>query len=158
MSEDRRENPQDKQEAEFQEILGYYEANGDGSQDTLVSALREIQEVYGFIPPEKIQETGRRMGVKEGLIEKLIKLYPSLKAAPYKHRVRVCIGPNCGKKGGPAILEAAKKAAADRGGSYFEVTSSGCLKHCPTSPNMMVDNDVYNHVKPENVASILGKY
>lgn len=148
-----------KKEALWQEIIEYYEAQRDaGSQDNIVALLREVQDVYGYIPTEKTAAMAERLGIKEAVILKLIKLYPSFKKAPYSHWITVCTGTRCAEKGASAVFEAVMKAVEAKGSGSFKIVMKECLKRCGTAPNLMVDGDSYGNVKPEDIASILEKY
>ena len=91
-------------EEKLKEILDYYRARDDrGSQETVVQLLREVQELYGFIPPEARRLAAEACGVKEALVSCLVKRYPSLKEAAYRHTITACTGQRCGRKDGAAL-------------------------------------------------------
>lgn len=146
-------------EALWQEIMEYYEVQRDAkSQDNLVSLLREVQDLYGYIPAEKVAVMAERLGIKEAVILQLIKLYPSFRKASYSHCITVCTGARCGAQGASAIMDAVMKAAKANGDGKFKIVMKECLKSCGTAPNLTVDGDSYGNVRPEEVASILEKY
>ena len=75
-----------KKEEEIKEIIAYYAGQKEAkAQENLTSMLREIQETEGWIPSEACQMAAEKLGVKESVLNCIIKLYPSLKAAPYVH-------------------------------------------------------------------------
>lgn len=142
----------------WQEITEYYSRQKDAkSQENLVAMLKEVQELYGCIPSEKIPEMAERFDVKEAMFLQLIKLYPSLKRSAYSHLITVCTGARCAAAGSSKLLEAVQKAVGERGGA-FKISMKECLKQCRTAPNMKVDNDFYSSVKVEEVCNILEKY
>lgn len=146
-------------ELRFQEMMGYYGSQTEAkSQENIVGLLREVQEAYGYIPSEKIEEMAQGLEVKAAVFRQLIKLYPSFKKAPYQHCITVCTGVRCGAKGSSAVFNAVWEAAETRESGYFKVNSKECFKQCKTSPNIIVDDRLYGCVKPEEVASILEQY
>lgn len=148
-----------QRELQLQEMMDYYGSQPDaGSQENIVALLRETQEAYGYVPSEKIDGMADRLGVKAAVFRQLIKLYPSFKKAPYNHIVTVCTGPRCGQKGSDGVIEAVLGAVKVRENGYFKINVKECLKQCGTSPNIMVDGDLYSNVKPAEVASILDRY
>lgn len=148
-----------QKEVLWQEIAEYYSRQKDAkSQDNLVAMLKEIQELYGCIPSEKIPEMSELFGVKESLFLQIIKLYPSLKRSAYSHRITVCTGARCAAAGSSELLAAVRREVEARGGGIFKISMKECLKQCRTAPNMKVDNDFYSSVKAEEIPGILGKY
>lgn len=143
----------------WREIIEYYSRQRDAkNQENLVAMLKEVQELYGCIPSEKIPEMAERFDVKENLFLQLIKLYPSLKRSAYAHLITVCTGTRCAAAGSSKLLEAVQKAVEERGGGIFKISMKECLKQCRTAPNIKVDNDFYSSVKVDEVRDILEKY
>ncbi|RGZ03344.1 hypothetical protein DXA14_16545 [Hungatella hathewayi] len=96
---------EEKKERQWREIVDYYSSQRDaGSQENIVEMLREVQELYGYIPSEKTGAMAEATGVKQTLLLQLIKLYPSFKKAPYGHCITVCTGARCGDKGSRKFL------------------------------------------------------
>ena len=80
----------------FAEAAEYY-AGRKGSRPTLeqedtVALLRETQEIYGHIPPQALETISICTGYKVPLLEKLIRLYPSLKLGAAAHDIVVSSG------------------------------------------------------------------
>ena len=109
-----------EKEAVYQEIVSYYSSQRDAKgQENLVGMLREIQELYGYIPSEKIPGLSEIFDVKEAVFLQIIKLYPSLKRATYSHLITVCTGARCAAKGAGEVLEAVRKVVgAGRSGDF----------------------------------------
>ncbi len=143
----------DKREEGLKEILGYYSSmTSPSSQENIVSMLQEIQELYGCITPEHSAMAAEAAGVKETVIDCIMKLYKSLKPAPYRHRLTVCTGKNCHRED-KDFLDTIKKELGIKG----KIPSSGalssdkkilletrdCLKQCRTAPNFLLDGRLY---------------
>lgn len=70
----------EKMDTEVREILDYYRRLPDrGSQEVIVSMLRELQDVCGWIGPSILEAAAQAAGVKVSLIQVIMKRYPSLK-------------------------------------------------------------------------------
>lgn len=145
------------------EILDYYSGQKDrGSQEMIVSMLRELQEAEGCITPERMQMAAQAAGVKESLIRLIVKRYPSLKEADYVHEILACSGPRCGAKQGMELLRILKRELeiGDNGISRdgrICLKTQNCLKQCRTSPNIMVDGTLYSHMDTEKVRELAEK-
>ena len=59
---------EEQKERQWQEIVDYYGGQKDAkSQDNIVEMLREVQELYGYIPSEKTGAMADALGVKQTL-------------------------------------------------------------------------------------------
>ena len=148
---------------EIREIIDYYsKQRNPQEQENIVAMLREIQEAEGCITV-KVQETAAEaLGVKRSVLSCIIKRYPSLKEADYAHEVVLCTGKSCQCKNSMEILDMVKKEfgiskdgiSAD---GSFHLTTRNCLKQCRTSPNMLLDGELYANLTKEKGLSLLGK-
>lgn len=142
---------------ELGEILDQYRREGGPlPQEELVAMLREIQDALGCIPQGVRAEAARAAGVKETTVDAIVKLYPSLKAAAYRHQITVCQGRNCGPKGGNSVWrEVCDLLQPDRDGisadGQFLVRTVACMKRCRTAPNVEIDGVVYPAVQAGEV-------
>lgn len=148
-------------EQELKEIFDYYKQQENPiGQANLVELLREIQEVVGCIPMDIQEKIATEFNVKQAMIGTIIKLYPSLKASNYKHRIIACIGARCGAKDGMKILNAIRKELGiqteglSKDGNFY-LTTQNCLKSCKTAPNFYIDGTLYSNVQEGDVAKIL---
>lgn len=147
------------------EILDYYSALSDrDSQETIVNMLRELQDVYGYLSPELQQMAAEAAGVKLSVIVCIMKLYKSLKPAPYRHQVTVCTGPQCARAD-DRVLQAAKEVLGIKGTVALSGTLSSdqsvllqtkhCMKQCKTGPNLTVDGVLYPHMTEGETKKLL---
>lgn len=145
----------------IQEILEYYAGRRDKTDQTvLVELLREIQEVCGCVPPDVQHEAAATCGVPQSLIAGLVRRYPSLREAAYRHVITACTGRCCLGKQGGAVLEALRRELGvenegiSQDGSILLKTQI-CLKSCGTAPNLRIDGTLIPHVSPEQIPALL---
>ena len=145
----------------IQEILEYYAGRRDKTDQTvLVELLREIQEVCGCVPPDVQHEAAAACGVPQSLIAGLVRRYPSLREAAYRHVITACTGRFCLGKQGGAVLEALRRELGvenegiSQDGSILLKTQI-CLKSCGTAPNLRIDGTLIPHVSPEQIPALL---
>ncbi|WP_162611353.1 NADH-quinone oxidoreductase subunit NuoE family protein [Anaeromassilibacillus sp. An200] len=145
----------------IQEILEYYAGRRDKTDQTvLVELLREIQEVCGCVPPDVQHEAAAACGVPQSLIAGLVRRYPSLREAAYRHVITACTGRCCLGKQGGAVLEALRRELGvenegiSQDGSILLKTQI-CLKSCGTAPNLRIDGTLIPHVSPEQIPALL---
>lgn len=142
-------------------ILCYEDLKDDYQQDRLVELLREIQEVYGYIPDDVQQRVCQEFEIKEVVIKSLLKYYPSLHSVK-RHIITLCVGPRCSARGSAevadAVREELRKIRENKDGLVFAVRTQNCMKHCTIGPNLKIDDKLYSGVIPEAVGKILGEY
>nr|WP_297933965.1 NAD(P)H-dependent oxidoreductase subunit E [uncultured Blautia sp.] len=150
-----------KNQNEVNEIIDCYAGQKDaGNQDNLVAMLREIQETEGCISREVRELIQERMGIKESFLGCILKLYPSLKSVDYSHEIVLCTGERCGNKNSMALLRLLKeelgisKDGISRDGTV-RLCTRNCLKQCRTSPNMLVDGELYSQMNQEKVLKLI---
>ena len=145
----------------IQEILHYYGSLHDKeSQENVVSMLRELQEVDGYLSPEIKALAAKTIGVQTSFIQGIIKRFPTLKEAPYHHEIILCSGARCGNKGGHALIQTIEKALgmdgpglSPNGAVYLKIRN--CLKQCRTSPNLYIDGKLYSNVQLSEIVEII---
>lgn len=151
----------ENQEEKLEEIFSYYEACRDrGSQEQVIALLRELQELYGYIPEELTERMETQLGVKRSVTHCIIRMVSDLKECPYRHVVTVCTGERCGKKQGAEILAAVREALDIRkdgmsGDGTVCLKTRNCLKSCASSPNMLVDQTLHQNLTPKEAAEIV---
>lgn len=147
----------------LEEIFDYYTSLKDkGSQENIAAMLREIQDAEGFISPDMKAKAASALEVKISVLDVILKMYPDLKTAGYTHTITLCTGQRCGTKGGGDILAAVTRllkpdsCGISADGRFF-VKKQNCLKQCRTSPNMLIDGKLYNHLTPESAVALIKK-
>lgn len=154
----------EEQYQRFEELLeDYKDMDMQGNQEMLIQLLKETQEIFQFIPPDVLEKISDTFQMKPTTISALIKIIPGLKEKYYKNIVTVCSGPRCGKKGGPDILKAVQDYLKVKPGGItkngdFRLITQNCMKKCGVGPNMMVNKEIYNQLKPEDISRILDNY
>lgn len=154
----------DSQEELLSQMIDHYKTMPQPhSQEQLVELLREVQELLGCIPANVQEEISHAMNKKITVIKSLIKLYPSLTSAPFRHKMILCMGPRCAAKQSEQILEWLKKELDFGNDSItkdgrFTLTVRYCIKQCKAGPNLMIDQDTYHGVETEKLPEILSQY
>ncbi|WP_024736011.1 NAD(P)H-dependent oxidoreductase subunit E [Enterocloster asparagiformis] len=143
-------------EVQIREILDYYGGREDrASQETVVEMLRELQDAQGFLSPGILAAAAETAGVKESTVRAILKRCPSLKTAPYRHEIVVCLGKNCGGRNIEVLQELRRRLKTGPDGisadGRVKVSTRSCLKSCRTAPNVMVDGKICSGVSAEGI-------
>lgn len=141
---------EDRKREQINEIFEYYGTQKEKNrQETVVSMLRELQEVQGYLTAEMKERTVETMGISPNVLQCLIRMYPSLKEVQTIHQITACTGERCAKKEGMEILGRLRKelgiskTGISKDGA-FQLRTQNCLKKCRTSPNLLIDGVIYS--------------
>ena len=135
-----------------------------GQKGAVMPALQEAQDIYGYLPIEVQKEIARGLDVSLEEVYGVSTFYSQFSLTPKgKHRISVCLGTACYVKGADKILEAVEKHLGIKSGEcttdgLFSIDSCRCVGACGLAPVMMVDEDVYGKITPDQVAGILESY
>ncbi len=126
------------------------------SQEDLVAFLREIQAIYGHLPDQALETAAAVTGWKLPAMEKLIRLYPSLKRQQALHEIVVCCGGRCGQANAPLLARLEQGIAALPAGTV-RLRTQNCFKQCGKGPNIQLDGVLYHRCDAEKVDRMLQK-
>lgn len=130
----------------------------------LMPILHEAQDIYGYLPAEVQSIIAEELQIPLSEVYGVATFYTRFSLQPKgKHRVSVCLGTACYVKGSDKILAAVEKELRISCGECtpdgrFSIDSCRCVGACGLAPVMIVDEDVYGRMTPEQVPAILEKY
>jgi NADH:ubiquinone oxidoreductase subunit E len=130
----------------------------------LIPLLQEVQETFGFIPPQSIEPIADALQMYPSQVQGVITFYSGFSLKP-KGRVvlKVCRGTACHVKGSRSILRMVQKDLGLKEGEtspdyQFTLETVACLGACFLAPTMMVNRDYFGKLNPTKVTSVLGEY
>ena len=135
-----------------------------GEKWGLIPVLQEIQEVFGYIPPETIVPVADTLQIFPSQVQGVVTFYAGLSTEPKgRFVVRVCRGTACHVKGGRSILRFMKGELGLEEGEtspdyQFTLETVACLGACFLAPTMMVNKTYYGRLSPPKVSTILKQY
>lgn len=130
----------------------------------LIPLLQEVQEAFGFIPPESIEPIADALNMFPSQVQGVVTFYAGFSLKPKGRCVlRVCRGTACHVKGSRSILRLVKKELDLEEGEtspdyQFTLETVACLGACFLAPTMMVNRDYFGKLNPTKVVSVLGEY
>lgn len=131
-------------------------------QAMLLSALYIAQEQHGYLTPEAIERTARRLGLDPGHVYNTASFYTLFRTEPVGHYViQVCDGLSCYLQGGADTI--ADYISAKLGIWPGETTPDGlftlekvqCLASCGTAPAMRINDQLYENLTPAAIDAVL---
>jgi len=124
--------------------------------------LFELEHRYGnSLPSPILAEVARLVDTSPAQLNGFVTFYTMLSTAPRgRHVIRVCTSGPCHVSGAPAVLSALKQLlGVELGGTTadgeFTLEDSSCLGICGVSPAIMIDEDAYGNLTPEDLPRIL---
>lgn len=148
------------QELQLQKVI---DAHKD-TQGALMPVLQKAQEIYGYLPIEVQTMVAKGLGLSIEEVYQVVTFYSQFTLNPNgKYRVAVCLGTACYVKGSQTVLEELEKELGVKAGSTtpdakFTLEATRCLGCCGLAPVMVVNDDVYGRLVPEDVKGIIAKY
>lgn len=146
-----------------QSIVDYIEEckQLDHSESYLIAVLHRVQDKYGYLSREHMQEVAERLEVPASTVSGVATFYHFFRLQPQgKYQIQFCMGTACYVKGAPEVMEA---FTAELGIDVGETTPDGlfsievtrCLGVCGLAPVVMINEQVYGKLTPQSVPSII---
>jgi NADH:ubiquinone oxidoreductase subunit E len=135
-----------------------------GKPGALIPVLQAAQSIFGYLPADVLRTISEGLGEPYSRVYGVVTFYSFFSRVPRgKYVIRVCLGTACYVRGGKAVLEALEQAlnitvgqtTADR---LFSLDVGRCFGACGLAPAMMINDDVHQFVKPEQIRDILAHY
>ena len=153
----------DSNQIDFNKLTAIIEKHQD-KKWSLIPLLQEVQEEFGYIPPESIEPIADALKMPATQVQGVITFYAGFSLKKKGRCVlKVCRGTACHVKGSRSILRYVKKELNLEEGEtsedyQFTLETVACLGACFLAPTMMANRDYYGKLNPTKVTSVLGQY
>ena len=130
----------------------------------LIPILHEINHELGYISDEAIKELSERMNIPTSHIYSVATFYRMLSTEPRgRHVIQFCESAPCHVAGGRLVWQKLTEELGLSKGETSEdekwtLLTTSCLGVCGVGPVMVIDNDIYGNMTPEQVPTILSNY
>jgi len=149
-----------EQEKKLRDVIAMHK----DQEGALMPVLQQAQDIYGYLPIEVQYIIAREFKISLEQVYGVVSFYSHFTLTPRGHyNVSVCMGTACYVKGAGEILERIeKKLNIESGGitpdGKFSIESTRCIGACGLAPIILVNDDIYDQVDPEDVDAIIDKY
>jgi formate dehydrogenase subunit gamma len=129
----------------------------------LLPILHEIQDRFGYVPPEAVPVIAKGLNLTRAEVHGVISFYHHFRSEkPGRHVMYVCQAESCPARGSVALTAAVKQhlgidfhqTTRDKA---FTLEPVYCLGNCALSPAIMVDGNVYGRVTPDRFRQVAGE-
>ncbi len=133
-------------------------------QGALMPVLQGAQEIYGYLPLEVQEMVSEGLNIPLEEIYGVVTFYSQFSLYPKgEYKVSVCLGTACYVKGAGDIYAKLMEKLNIKGGECtpdgrFSLDACRCIGACGLAPVMMINDDVYGRLVPDDIEGILEKY
>ncbi len=137
--------------------------HGDSS-DELIPILNDVNRSLGYLPSEALEEISRLLKSPRSHLFSVASFYQMLSTKPRgKHVIQFCESAPCHVVGGREVWKALKDSLQLEAGETSEdgkwsLITTSCLGLCGVGPVIVIDEDAYGNVTPDQIPQILEKY
>ena len=131
-------------------------------RSAVLGALREMQEEYGHLTPERMDAVAAYLGIPAIQVYEVASFYTGFVHRPVgRHTIAVCTNISCWLRGGEDILAHIEKTLKIKAGEstaddrIYLKTEEECLAGCCGAPMMQVDHVYHENLTVEKADWIL---
>ena len=135
-----------------------------GEPGALMPVLQEAQNIFGYVPLDVQEKIADGLGTTLSEVYGVATFYSQFSLEPKgQYVVGVCLGTACYVKGSKNILERLAQELDVKVGSTtkdgrFTLRDTRCLGACGLAPVIMINDDVYGRLVPDDIPAIIEKY
>ena len=147
----------------LKESLAEKIAHADHRREMVVDVMLALQEHYGYLNDEAVEEVAVLLGMSPLEVEELATFYTFIYREPVgKYVIHVCDSLICWMDGYESLKDyLCKKLVIEVGGttadSLFTLLPVCCIGYCDLSPAMLINRKVYGQLTPHKINEILEK-
>ena len=133
-------------------------------QGCLMPIMQKAQDIYGYLPYEAQKMISDELDVPMEKIYGVATFYSQFNLYPKgQYKISVCLGTACYVKGSGDIYNKLMEILGIAGGECtadgkFSLDACRCIGACGLAPVMMINDDVYGRLTPDELDGILAKY
>ena len=153
----------EQKEQKMRELRVFIAEHKD-SKGPLMPIMQKAQELFGYLSLETQSVIADSLGIPVSEVYGVATFYAQFSLEPKGENViSICTGTACYVKGASDVLTAVEKKLGIKPGGItpdgkFSLDACRCVGACGLAPVIMINNDVYGRLTPDQVGAILDKY
>lgn len=146
---------------ELLETLQAQIAKVEHPRELAVDVMLSLQQHYGYLSDEALEEGARLLGMTPLELEELATFYDFIYREPVgRYVIHVCDGVVCWMNGYESVMDYLSKKLAIKAGEttedgLFTILPTACIGYCDLSPAMLINGRPYGPLTPEKIDDIL---
>ncbi len=128
---------------------------------SLITILQKAQDLYGYLPIDLLSYIAHETKIKPAKVMGVVTFYTQFRMEPVgKNLILLCQGTACHVNGSSSIEQAICDELNIKEGEttpdgLFTLNNVACLGCCSLSPVMMINDETYGNLTPDNVRKII---
>ena len=149
---------------EQEEALKKIIAENKDQKGALMPIMQKAQDIYGYLPIEVQTMIADGMNIPLEKVYGVATFYSQFALNPKgKYQISVCLGTACYVKGSGDVYAKIEEILGIKGGECtpdgkFSLDACRCVGACGLAPVMMVNDEVFGRLKPDDVKGILEQF
>ena len=127
----------------------------------LIEALQDVQENYGYISEEAMQDVSQGLGVPLMEVYRVASFYKAFRLKPSgKNVLTMCMGTACHVRGARLLLDQATGQLGVKPGEVtpdglFSIEHVNCLGACALGPIVSENGSYHHHMTPGKLRKLI---
>ena len=150
--------------SDIEEVVNEVVAQYGASRDELIPILNEINRKIGYLPNGVLEMVSSQLKLPQSKVLSVASFYQMLSTKPRgRHVIQFCESAPCHVAGGRQVWERLQEELNIKAGETTEdgkwsLITVSCLGVCGVGPVVVIDDDLYGSVTPEQLPEILSHY
>jgi NADH-quinone oxidoreductase subunit E len=151
-------SPHEKEEIQKEIALYPY------ARAACIDALKVVQEHRGWISDEAIKDVAEELSMSVTEVDSIATFYTRLYRKPVgRNVILICDSVSCMVMGYETVYKRIADILSIRFGETtadgrFTLLPISCLGDCDHAPSLMINNDLYHDIAPDQVQNLLDRY
>ncbi len=130
----------------------------------LMPIMQRAQDIFGYLPEDVQYYIAKALDIPVSDVYGVATFYAQFNLEPKgKYVISVCLGTACYVKGSQQVLDKLEEVLGVSAGhttkdGLFTLNATRCLGACGLAPVIMINDDVYGRLTPDQVPGIIAKY
>jgi len=139
-------------------------ANSVQSREMAIDVMFALQNHYGYLSDEALEEGARLLSMTPLELEELATFYDFIYREPVgKYVIHICDGVVCWMNGYPVVLDYLfKKLGIGLGETtkdgLFTILPTACIGYCDLSPAVLINGRPYGPLTPEKIDALIERF
>jgi len=150
--------------SDIEEVVNEVVQQYGASRDELIPILNEINRKVGYLPNGVLEMVSKQLKLPQSKVLSVATFYQMLSTKPRgRHVIQFCESAPCHVVGGRQVWERLQEELNIKAGETTEdgkwsLITVSCLGVCGVGPVVVIDEDLYGNVTPDQLTEILSHY
>jgi NADH:ubiquinone oxidoreductase subunit E len=139
-------------------------AKHGATKEELIPIMLDVNREVGYLPSTALEEIANQLHMPKSQLFSVASFYRMLSTKPRgRHIIQFCESAPCHVVGGRQVWQRLQDELMIKNGETTEdgkwtLLTTSCLGICAVGPVVVIDDDIYGNVKPDQLPDILARY